>query len=216
MREKVSGYSRVVQGRWSTSSILAAEKEVAALLQFRFHRPTAVWFLRSCLHFGSSGYNTSTLAAAIDVSRFLVDLGLLDPKSDEHPPNLRAQIALLLAIRLECALEDGSEQTSDVGTGEGREGRWRLIWRPIRRNTCCSNERAGVVACLAWTCHLLYAQHDKWIRSGLGALERKHARCLRRLALGNLPPVEVLEQSLIEELLPLPAMTLRSPQVPKP
>merc|ERR1719223_1087151 len=96
-RERTTAYVSAAGGnRCPPDALVAAEKYVAQLLEFQFHRPTAAWFLRHCVHAG--GHELRSTPEVVGLARFFVDLSLLDDESAAHPASLLAQAALLLAI----------------------------------------------------------------------------------------------------------------------
>lgn len=186
-RERTDWYLRACGKRWKTSAVVAAEKHVAQRLQFKLHRVTAAWFLRTCAHVG--GQRLANIPNVISLACLFLDLSLLHPDSQAHPAPLRGQVALLLAIHVAL--------TSAVPLATA-SAEVASLWLPVRRMTCEENEREPASRCFDHMVHCVFTLREHLRQRGLHAVEQRTTRVARL----GLPP-RCIPDDLVEELLPI-------------
>jgi len=183
-REKTPLYVQACAKRWSSATLLAAEKDVARRLNFRIRRSTPAWFLRACAHAGGS--TLVGTPCVVDLARLLLDLSLLASDGQTHASPLRAQVALLVALYSVSSCEPVGQPLSDQALPQ-----WRLVWK----KTCSGNQRDPAASCLALFSRVLMSRSE-WHTRGLRAAEERHAKVARKLPRGVFPP------NLVNWLLP--------------
>ncbi|CAE8653312.1 unnamed protein product, partial [Polarella glacialis] len=170
-RERTDHYIVATRGRWSSKRIIAAEKELVTRLQFQLHRPTAAWFLRSCIAAG--GKPLQEASQVRNLARLLADVCLMDGELQVYPASLRAQIALLLAVY--------ATEASSIPEGlAGNLVTPLLLWAPVRAATCWANSRESALPCFMRTVHVLLSRREAWSARKLHAVERRHPSAARR------------------------------------
>eukprot|EP00927_Polykrikos_kofoidii_P032732 TRINITY_DN27798_c0_g1_i1.p1 TRINITY_DN27798_c0_g1~~TRINITY_DN27798_c0_g1_i1.p1 ORF type:complete len:937 (+),score=152.04 TRINITY_DN27798_c0_g1_i1:141-2951(+) len=190
-RERTQAYVTQVERRWGAEEIVAGEKQLAQRLGFELHRPTALWFLRSCLEVvGAEELHRAPGVAAM--ARMILELALLDNAMQAFPASLRAQAALLLAVYVVRSGSGGS------GGGCSDSACLQPVWHRVRRATCGANSRGLAVACVGRLVHVLSTLRSQWAARGLRAVEQRHRAASRRPM-----PVGIVPAWLADELLPL-------------
>eukprot|EP00930_Biecheleria_cincta_P019259 TRINITY_DN14745_c0_g1_i3.p1 TRINITY_DN14745_c0_g1~~TRINITY_DN14745_c0_g1_i3.p1 ORF type:complete len:884 (+),score=151.85 TRINITY_DN14745_c0_g1_i3:41-2692(+) len=199
-RDKTEAYVMFSRNRWRVHQVVTAEKEMVQRLQFRLLRPTAAWFLRSCLDVGGRELRE---AAVVDLAKYLLDLCLLDWELQAHLPQVQAQVALLLAV-----YAVGDLARPPVGSCADRQSHSNLNLRPwasVRAATCWSNTRDLVQPCFSRMVRVVQVLRHNWRKQKLTWVDRIHPAASKR----ELP--KVYPPELIEELLPPPPMPFMAP-----
>lgn len=191
-REKTPSYLAACGKRWSSASLLEAEKNVASRLEFSFQHPTPTWFLRACAHV--AGPALVGIPGVVDLARFLLDLSLLAHETQKHEASLRAQVVLLLALYFVV----GSGQTHQWANATLPSSAMPQ-WHRVRTKTCGRNQREPAAACLALVARVVLRSRTEWHSAGLRAAEQRHPEAARRQL-----PKEGLPPNIVDWLLPDP------------
>ncbi|CAE7678305.1 unnamed protein product [Symbiodinium sp. CCMP2592] len=205
MRDRSGDIRDACSGSWSKEDIIEAEKVVFRRRQSTLHRPTADWFLHTCLHIwrGELGHLRQEAAVHSSIgdrccrdvnclAKFINMCCLYDNEMQAQPSSLRAQVSILLAVH--CVSTDGSQGP----TSEKAFQAWRLV----RSKTCGSNTRDLVLPVFTRICEIVTSQCSRLLGQLQGdpqaavPAEKRYPTAARRI------PKE-FPLALADELLPI-------------
>jgi len=167
-RERSDILARV--GRRSREEIVRAECIVFQRVQSRLLRPTAAWFLRSCISVGGDCEEQVR-----NLARYINALTLYDPEMQEQPASLCAQVSLLLAV---YAASKSTLPSQNSCQGECIES---SFWNKVRTSTCWSNNKETIVPVFSRMCHLLTTERFLWEAQGWTAVGERYPNAARSL-----------------------------------
>ncbi|CAE7301071.1 CRK2 [Symbiodinium sp. KB8] len=154
MRDRSGDIRDACNGSWSKKDIVEAEKLVFCRQHSTLHRPTADWFLHTCLHIwrqeaaGHSSIGDRCWRDVNCLAKFINMCCLYDNEMQAQPSSLRAQVSVLLAVH--SVFTDGAR-------GPTSEGAFRA-WRLVRSKTCGSNIRDLVLPVFTRICDIVISQ----------------------------------------------------------
>eukprot|EP00439_Symbiodinium_sp_Y106_P031886 s1437_g3.t2 len=197
MRDRSGDIRDACNGSWSKEDIIEAEK-VVFRRQSTLHRPTADWFLHTCLHIWrqeAAVHSSIGDRCCRDVNclaKFINMCCLYDNEMQAQPSSLRAQVSIMLAVH--CVSTDGSQGP----TSEKAFQAWRLV----RSKTCGSNTRDLVLPVFARICEIVTSHCSRLLGQLQGdpqaavPAEKRYPAAARRI------PKE-FPLALADELLPI-------------